>query len=88
MFLKWCAPAISHKLPALWKALGVDDLDQATSRIDQIMRRCGLRTNLGGLGVRAEDMDTLVNNIRWDRLNVLPKPLDCQSAMELLSEIL
>ena len=87
-FLRWCAPAISHKLPALWKALGVDDLDQATSRIDQIMRRCGLRTNLGGLGVKKEDMDTLVDNIRWDRLNVLPKPLDRQSAMELLSEIL
>ena len=87
-FLRWCAPAISHKLPALWKALGVDDLDQATSRIDQIMRRCGLRTNLGGLGVKKEEMDTLVDNIRWDRLHVLPKALDRQSASELLSEIL
>ena len=45
-FLRWNATAIPHKLPALWNALGVNDLDEAVSRITRIMGRCGLRTKL------------------------------------------
>ncbi|MGH2542840.1 MAG: hypothetical protein ACRDIB_08585, partial [Ardenticatenaceae bacterium] len=87
-FLKWNAPAIAHKLSALWSALGVKDLDEAVARIHRIMGRCDLHARLGGLGLAESDMDTLIQNIRWDRVNVLPRPLNRGDAENLLRELL
>ena len=86
--LRWSAPAIPHKLPALWDALGVGDLDEAVARIDQIMERCGLETRLGGLGLADGDMDTLLEHIRWDRTAPLPRPLERDDARELLQDLM
>ena len=87
-FLRWSAPAITHKLPALWEALGVSGMDEASARIDQIMERCGLETRLRGLGLKETDMETLVENIRWDRTDVLPRSLDRRDAAELLGRLM
>ena len=87
-FLRWNAPAISHKLPALWDALGAGNLDEAVARITQIMERCGLETRLGGLGIGNDDMETLLEHIRWDRLGVLPRPLEREDARTLLQELM
>lgn len=74
-FLAWNAPAIPEKLSPLWAALGVGDLAEAVQRITALMARCGLVTRLGGVGVRAEDVERLVEHMRWDRTAVLPRPL-------------
>ena len=87
-FLRWNAPAISHKLPALWSALGIDDLDGAVAKITRIMTRCGLKTTLSELGIRALDMDTLVENVRWDRVVLSPRPYGKEDAHHMMSELL
>ena len=86
--LAWNAPAISHKLPALWDALGVNDLNEATTRITVIMERCGLVTRLSGLGVGEGDVETLLDHIRWDRLGALPRPLDREDMRALLQGLM
>ena len=87
-FLRWNAPAISHRLPALWDALGVRDVDEATDRITQIMERCGLETRLRGLGVGDGEIDTLLEHIRWDRTRTLPRPLEREDAHRLFDGLL
>ena len=88
MVLRSQAEGISHKLPALWDALGVSDLDEADRRITQIMVECGLETRLSGLGLRKDDLGTLVDNVRWDRLETLPVPLASESIGPLLQRLL
>ena len=87
-FLRLQAEGISHKLPALWDALGVSDLDEADQRITQIMDGCGLETRLSGLGLTEGDLGTLVDNVRWDRLKTLPVPLARESVRPLLRRLL
>ena len=86
--MRWNSEAIPHKLPALWDALGVDGLDAAMRRITQIIERCGLQTRLSGLNVSEGDMDTLVENVRWDRLGVLPRPIDRDEMRSLLQGLM
>ena len=86
--LRWAAPGIPHKMPALYTALGVQDLDGACARITQIMTRCGLETRLSGLGLGEGDIDTLVENTRWDRTRALPRPLGQDDLRSLLTELL
>jgi alcohol dehydrogenase class IV len=87
-FLAWNAPAIPAKLPALWRALGVDGLPAATARLTALMARCGLETRLGGLGVGPGDVETLVEHMRWDRVAVLPRPLGREDARAIFRELL
>ena len=87
-FLKWNAPAIPDKMQALYDAMNVDDLDAAAARIEQIMSRCGLKTKISALGVKHDDMDTLLDNIRWDRTKVLPRPLEREDARALLENLI
>ena len=86
--LDWNAPAISHKLPALWDALGVKDLNEATARITGIIENSGLETRLPGLGIGDSDMETLLDNIRWDRFGVLPRPLDRENTRAMLQGLM
>ena len=86
--LRWTAPAISDKLPALWKALGVKNLDQARERIVQIMKNCGLKTRLQELGVTPDGMDTLLEHTRWDRFSPLPRPMQREELSVILQELL
>ena len=87
-FLRWNAPDIENKLSALWDALGVSDLDAACARITEIISRSGLETRLTGLGIGPNDMDTLVDNIRWDRTQVLARPPERDEMIDLLQEIM
>jgi alcohol dehydrogenase class IV len=87
-FLRFAAPAVAPKLPALWQALGVTDLDDAVRRLTELLERCGLQTRLRGLGVGEGDVDTLVQHMRWERVAVLPRPLDRADARRLLAELL
>jgi alcohol dehydrogenase len=87
-FLGWVAPAITPKLPALWGALGVDDLDGAVARLGALLGACGLETRLGGLGVGAGDVETLVEHMRWDRAAVLPRPLGRDDARAIFQGLL
>ena len=86
--LDWNAPAIANKLPALWDALGVKDLKEATARITQIMERCGLETRLPRLGVGDGETETLLDHIRWDRLAMLPRPIDRERMATLLQRLM
>lgn len=86
--LKWTAPAISPKLPALWDALGVKGLEEATGRIIQIMENCGLKTSLSALGVRTDGLETLVEHTRWDRVGALPTPLGHDDLRRLLQDLI
>ena len=88
VLLAWTAPAISSKLPALWDALGVKNLEEATARIVQIMERCGLQTRLPGLGVEPDGLETLLEHTRWDRVNVLPRPLGRDDLRGLLQGLM
>jgi hypothetical protein len=40
---------------ALWRALGVEDLDGAMTRLGALLSACGLESRLGGLGVGTGD---------------------------------
>lgn len=86
--LRWTAPSISPKLPALWNALGVDGLEEATGRIVQIMENCGLKTSLSSLGVTTGGLETLVEHTRWDRVSVLPTPLGHDDLRRLLQDLI
>jgi alcohol dehydrogenase class IV len=86
-FLKHAAPAIAHKTNALWNALQVDDVDGAVRRITQIMSRCGLETTLSGLGLTKADIDTIVDNTIWARIDPLPAPMDRGQLKEMLTSI-
>ncbi len=86
--LRWTAPAISHKLPALWDALGVNGLEEATERIVQIMDNCGLKTRLSSLGINPDGIETLVEHTRWDRVRALPAALGQDDLRMLLQDLL
>jgi alcohol dehydrogenase class IV len=87
-FLERNAPAIHHKLPALWAALGVGGLEEALARLTEIMARCGLRTRLGDLGVAAGDLDRVLDHVAWERLAIMPTSLSRRAARDLLQALL
>jgi alcohol dehydrogenase class IV len=86
--LRRTAPAISPKLPALWDALRVKGLEEATGRIVQIMENCGLKTSLSSLGVTPDGLETLVEHTRWDRVSALPAALGHDDLRRLLQELM
>ncbi len=86
--LKWNAPAISYKLPALWEALGVEGLDDAVTRVEQIMESCGLKTRLGDLGFGTDDMETALDLVPWYRLKIMPREMSRLQAHSLLESLL
>ena len=86
-FLRWCAPAIAHKMPALLSALGVESVDEACAKIERIMTACGLETRLSGLGIGAEDVETIVERTRWDRMGQLPRAVDAAGLRGMLGGI-
>ena len=83
-FLRWCAPAIAHKMPALLAALGVNDVDEACEKIERIIGACGLETRLSGLGIGADDIETIVERTRWDRMAQLPREIDAERLRGML----
>ena len=87
-FLRWSAPAIADRMPALLSALGVESVAEACSKIERIMSDCGLETRLSGLGIGEGDVDLIVENTRWDRLALLPKPMEKDDLRTMLREIL
>ena len=87
-FLRAQAESISHKLPALWDAMGVSDLEEAVHRLTEIMAGCGLETRLGPLGVAGDGFETLLEHTKWDRLSTLPRPLDREAVSHLLHRLL
>jgi alcohol dehydrogenase class IV len=87
-FLRWNAPAIAAKLPALWQALGVRTLDEATERLTRLMAACGVETRLRGLGLDDGDVSILVEHMRWDRVATLPRPLGREDARAILEALL
>ena len=87
-FLRWSAPAIADRMPALLSALGVESVAEACAKIERIMSDCGLETRLSGLGIGEGDVDLIVENTRWDRLALLPKPMEKDDLRTMLREIL
>jgi alcohol dehydrogenase class IV len=87
-FLRWNAPAIADRLPVLWQALGVADLDAAADRLTRVLERCGLATRLRQLGLGEGDVETLVAHMRWDRTAVLPRPLGQDDARAIFRALL
>ena len=87
-FLRWSAPAIADRMPALLSALGVESVAEACSKIERIISDCGLETRLSGLGIGEGDVDLIVENTRWDRLALLPKPMEKDDLRTMLREIL
>ncbi len=87
-FLRWNAPAIADKLPALWQALGVADLDEAAGRLTRLLAGCGLATRLRQLGLAEGDVETLVEHMRWDRVAVLPRALSRDDARAIFRDLL
>ncbi len=83
-FLRWCAPAIAHKMPALLAALGVNDVDEACEKIERIIAACGLETRLSGLGIGTGDIETIVERTRWDRMAHLPREIDAEGLRGML----
>ena len=86
--LGWNAEAVSHKLPALWDALGVRGLEAAQGRLTQILAACGLETRLGPLGVGSDDLDRILDHVQWEQMDVLPKPMAREDARGILESIL
>lgn len=87
-FLRWSAPGIADKMPALLSALSVDSLDEACDKIERIISDCGLETRLSGLGIGEDDIDLIVEETRWERLALLPKPMERDDLKAMLTGIL
>ena len=87
-FLRWSAPAIADRMPALFTALGVSNIDEACEKIERIISDCGLETRLSGLGIGESDIDLIVDNTRWERLALLPKPMEKDDLRTILNGIL
>ena len=87
-FLRWSAPGIADRMPALLSALGVNSVDEACERIERIMADCGLETRLSGLGISEQDLDKIVENTRWDRLALLPREMAKDDLKSMLKGIL
>ncbi len=87
-FLRWSAPAIADRMPALLSALGVGNIDEACAKIERIMSDCGLETRLSGLGIDEDGLDRIVEHTRWDRLALLPKSMDKDELRTMLRGIL
>ena len=87
-FLRWSAPAIADRMPALLSALGVGSVAEACAKIERIMSDCGLETRLSGLGIGEGDVDLIVEKTRWDRLALLPKPMEKDDLRTMLRGIL
>lgn len=87
-FLRWAAPGIADRMPALFSALGVSDLGEACDKIERIMTDCGLETRLSGLGIGEDDIDKIVEHTRWERVALLPKPMNRDDLRTMLKEIL
>jgi alcohol dehydrogenase class IV len=58
------------------------------ARLDALLGGCGLEARLGGLGVGAGDVETLVEHTRWDRTTVLPRPLGRDDARAIFRALL
>jgi alcohol dehydrogenase class IV len=86
-FLRWVAPAIADRLPPLWEALGVADLDGAVRRLTALLAACGLATRLRDLAVGRGDLETIAEHTRWERVAVLPRPLGRDDLRAILDEI-
>lgn len=87
-FLRWNAETFRHRQDALWDALGVGGLDEAVARITEMTENIGLESRLSGLGLGSTDMDTLMDNIRWDLLETMPRPIEPEEARAFLQGIL
>ena len=86
--LRWTAPTIAQKLPALWDAVGVNSLEEATKRIAQIMANCGLKSDLSSLGIDQDGIETLVEHTRWDRVSASSAPLTHDELRIILKDLL
>ncbi len=86
-FLRWCAPAISHKMPPLLAALEVDSVDAACAKVESIIERSGLATRLSALGIGKDDIARIVSRTRWDRMAKLPLAMDADDLTETLRGI-
>ena len=86
--LRWNAPAIEDRLDPLFNALSVRGLEDAVSRLTQIIDGCGLATRLSGLGIGEDDVEILVSQARWDRVAVLHETLDEDGLRSILHDIL
>ena len=87
-FLERNAGAIETKLPALWEALGVQGLEEASDRLTRIMEGCGLKVRLTDLGFGAGDMDEVLDIVAWERLATMPTDLSRDEARGLLQALL
>ena len=87
-FLRWSAPAIADRIPALLTALGVANIDEACQKVERIISDCGLETRLSGLGIGEDDIDLIVENTRWERLALLPKAMEKDDLRIILTGIL
>ena len=86
-FLRWSAPAIADRIPALLSSLGVSTLEEACDKVDRIISNCGLETRLSGLGINADDIDQIVEHTRWERLAKLPRPMSHDDLRQMLQAI-
>ena len=86
--LGWNAEAISEKLPPLWDALEVKGLEEAQSRLIQLIASCGLKTRLGPMGVTPDDLDLMMDHVAWDRLSTMPRPMTRTDAGAILQSLL
>ena len=87
-FLRWSAPAIADRMPALLSSLGVDSVEDACAKVERIMADSGLQTRLSGLGIEEGDIDLIVEKTRWERLALLPKPMEKEDLKTMLEGIL
>lgn len=93
-FLRWNAPAIGDRLPALLNVLKVEDVDGASRRITQIMERCGLKTRLRDLGIKVDELNVILDTMKWtgsatvgSMQEVLPRTLRREDAKRILEDI-
>ena len=86
--LSWNIESIERKLTDLWSAMGVNNLDEACSRIQLLISNCGLRTKLKPMGVTTKDLDRIMRCVPWERLGTIPRTMKQPEARTLIESLI
>lgn len=79
---------IQETVNTLMSTLGTTDIDETESFLTGLMRRIGLATSLGELGIHAEHIDQILAEASLERLKNNPRTLSAEQAKALFTSLL
>ena len=78
---------VRETIGEICKSTGACDVNEAAEKIDELIHQIGLETRLSSLGLKKEDIETIVNGFNVDRAKNNPRLLTKEALREILNEI-